>query len=78
MPGQPSILSTVQEMIGETPFPLQIEHELPDFMLTDLSYISTDSSRDEEVLKIPYTADDYVNGIGALPFSGSTELVTIK
>jgi len=47
-------------------------------MLTDLSYISTDSSRDEEVLKIPYTADDYVNGIRAFTFSGSTELVTIK
>jgi hypothetical protein len=27
-------------MIGETSFPLQIENELPDFILTDLSSIS--------------------------------------
>jgi len=68
----------VKAVIGEAFLLLKVENERPDFMLTDLSYVCADSSRDEEVFKIPYTADDYVNGIGALPFGSSTELVTIK
>jgi len=75
MPGQPSILSTVQEMIGETAFPLQIENELPDFMLTDLSCIFASPFGGEEVLKVTHAVADDGDGIGAFPFGSGTELI---
>ena len=65
-------------MLGEASLLLKVKNKRSDFVLADLSYVRAYSSRVEKTLKISYTTDDYVNGIGALPFGSSTELVTMK
>jgi len=68
----------VESVIGETPFLLQIESELPDFMLADLGYICAYSLGTEELLKVTHAVGDNSDGIGAFALGGCAKLVTME
>ena len=78
MLGQPSILGMVQKMIGEKPFLLQIENELPDLMLTDLSYICASPLGGNKILKVTHAVADDSYGVWDFPLSYSAKLAAMK
>jgi len=71
-------LDIVEAVIGETPLLLKMENELPNFALTDLSYIFALPFGNQEVLKVPHTAGDDGNGIRAFAFSDGAKLITMR
>jgi hypothetical protein len=76
--GKPLVLNEVETMTRETPLLLQVKDERPDMMVADTGYIIIHAFNRQEILKEINAVSNYVYRVGALSFSGGTNLITMK